>query len=100
MKKVMEDTAAVVLVSKPDASLSCCKNYRALNDITMKDSYLLPWIDYTFDLLVGVKWFSALAMKLGYHQLNVAMEDKKKTPFFLRPRAMAVYAKRQPRSNG
>ena len=67
MEKVMEDlrqqglierssspwTSAVVLVKKKDGSLRCCIDYRALNDITIKNSYPVPRTDDTFDALVG-----------------------------------------------
>lgn len=66
---------------KEDGSLRCCIDYRALNDITVKDSHLLPRMDSTLDALIGAKWFSMLGVKSGYHQVKMAEENKEKTAF-------------------
>ena len=45
--------SAVVLVWKKDGGLRFCIELRKLNNQTVKDAYLLPWIDETLDSLQG-----------------------------------------------
>ena len=46
--------SAVVLVQKKDGGLRFCIDLRKLNEQTIKDAYLLPWIDKTLDRLQGL----------------------------------------------
>ncbi|GBO11904.1 Retrovirus-related Pol polyprotein from transposon 297 [Araneus ventricosus] len=71
----------IVLVKKKDGSTRFCVDYRKLNNITIKNSYHLPRIDYTLDALNGSQWFSTLDLKSGYGQVEIQPEDKEKTAF-------------------
>ena len=64
-------SSAVVLVKNKVGSTRFCLDYRKLNDVTKKDSYLLPR-----------KWFSTLHLQSGYWQVEIAEENKEKTAFF------------------
>jgi hypothetical protein len=59
-------------------------NYHALNEVTIKNKYLLPRIDDLFDQLHGACVFSKIDHRLGYHQLKVRECDIPKTAFILR----------------
>jgi hypothetical protein len=59
-------------------------DYRTLNEVTVKNKYLLPMIDDLFDQLCGACVFSKIDFRSGYHQLKVRECDIPKTAFILR----------------
>jgi hypothetical protein len=56
--------APVLFVKKKDGSMRMCVDYRALNEITIKNKYPLPRIDDLFDQLKGAKYFSKIAQPM------------------------------------
>jgi hypothetical protein len=59
-------------------------DYRALNEVTVKNKYPLPRIDDLFDQLHGLCVFSKIDLQSEYHQLKVQECDIPKTTFILR----------------
>ena len=56
-------------------------DYRALNAITIKNKYLLPWVDELFDQLHGASYFMKIDLRSGYHQVRIRIADIPKTTF-------------------
>ena len=70
-----------MFVKKNDGTLRLCIDYRQLNKATIRNKYLLPRIDDLFDQLQGVKRFSKIDLRSGYHQFKIRREDVPKTAF-------------------
>jgi hypothetical protein len=62
--------APVLFVMKVETKRMCI-DYRALNEVTIKNKYPLPRIEDLFDQLRGVGVFSKIDLRLGYHQLRI-----------------------------
>jgi len=56
-------------------------DYRALNDVTIKNKYPLPRIEDLFDQMRGAKVFSKIDLRSCYHQLRIRQEGIPKTAF-------------------
>ena len=56
-------------------------DYRALNNITVRNRYPIPRIDDLLDQLKGAKYFSKIDLKFGYHQVPIEPSDVRKTSF-------------------
>ena len=57
----------ILLVKKKDGSMRMCIDYMSLNQITIKNKYLMPHIDELFDQLKVAKYFSKIDYRSGYH---------------------------------
>ena len=71
-----------VLVRKKDGTVRWCVDYRALNNITVKDAFPLPRISECIDALHGSTLWSTLDLQSGYWQVELdSEEDMAKTAF-------------------
>jgi hypothetical protein len=73
--------APILFVKKKDGTMRMCVDYRALNNVTIKNSYPLPRVDELFDRLQGAKYFSKIDLRSGYHQIRIDPSDVPKTAF-------------------
>ena len=54
-------------MEKKDGTKRMCIDYRALNEVSVKNKYPLPRIKDLFDQLRGVSVFSKIDLRSGYH---------------------------------
>jgi hypothetical protein len=58
-----------------------CVDYRSLNDVIVKNKYLLPRIEDLFDRMRDDRVFSKIDLRSGYHQMKIRPSDNSKTDF-------------------
>ncbi|PIK45086.1 putative transposon Ty3-I Gag-Pol polyprotein [Apostichopus japonicus] len=85
-KKIIKKSSSpyaspIVLVRKKFGGIRLCIDYRKINEITLKDSFPLPRIEETLEVLGGAKFFSSLDLAHGYFQVAMKEEDIPKTAF-------------------
>lgn len=74
-------SSPVVMVKKKDGTWRFCVDYWKLNALTHQDTYPLPRIDETLDMLSGATYFTTLDLASGYWQVEVEEHNKEKTAF-------------------
>ena len=70
-------SSLVILGKKKNGGWHFCVDYRALNQITIPNKFLILVIDDMLDELGEARIFSKLDLKFDYHQICIRDEDVK-----------------------
>ena len=73
--------APILFDKKPDGSFRLCVDYWGLNNITIKNQYLLLLVGESLDRLGRTKQFIQLDLTGVYHQMRIKEGDIWKTAF-------------------
>lgn len=73
--------APILFVKKKNGDLRLCVDYRALNNITIKNRYPLPLIPEALDRLRGAKVFTKMDLRGAYNLVRIKEGDEWKTAF-------------------
>ena len=71
----------VVIVHKKTGEICLCVDFRALNAITICDSFPLPQIKEALQAVKAAVWFTSFDLAQGYLQLAMDEADIHKTAF-------------------
>ena len=71
----------VVIVHKKTSEIHLCVNFRRLNAISIRDSFPLPRVEETLQVVQAAVWFSSFDLAQGYLQMAIEEEDILKTTF-------------------
>lgn len=70
-----------LIVKKKDGSPRVVIDFRALNEVTIKNKYPLPLMDELFDRTYGARFFTSIDLRNGFHQIAIQKQDREKTAF-------------------
>jgi hypothetical protein len=76
--------APILFAKKKDGTLRLCVDYRGLNEITIKNRYLLPLILESLERLAKAKWYTKLDIREAYYRICIRASNEWKTAFWTR----------------
>lgn len=78
----------IVLVRKPTGNYRFCIDFRMVNQVTLRDSYPLPFVSATLDKLRDAKFLTTLDIKSAYFQIPLAEASRPITAFVVPNRGL------------
>ena len=76
--------ALILFDKKSDGNLCLCIDYQGLNNLTIKNRYLLLLISKSLNRLGRAKRFTQLDLTSAYHCIRIKEDDERKTAFRIR----------------
>ncbi|PAV73798.1 hypothetical protein WR25_20102 [Diploscapter pachys] len=74
-------SSPIVLVKKKDNSIRFTTDFRALNNVTRKEIYLIPSIKEIIDTAGGKKYYTNIDLASGFYQILLREKDRPLTAF-------------------
>ncbi len=71
----------ILFIKKKKSIWWMCIDYKVLNNITVKNEYLLSWIQKCLDWIDKAQYLIKLNLTLSYYQVYIIKNDIKKTVF-------------------
>ncbi|KAA3488456.1 reverse transcriptase [Gossypium australe] len=71
--------ASPIVMVKKNGSWRLCVDYKQINQLTIKDKFLIPIIDELLDELSHARVFFKLSLRSRYHQIRINDTDIDKT---------------------
>lgn len=78
----------MVSVRKANGKIRLCLDSRKLNEVTVKDSYPMPYMTRILGNLRGTRYLSKIDLKDAYWQIPLSTDSKEKTAFTIPGRGL------------
>uniref|UniRef100_A0A7G3ANC8 RNA-directed DNA polymerase n=1 Tax=Lutzomyia longipalpis TaxID=7200 RepID=A0A7G3ANC8_LUTLO len=85
--------SAMTVTTKANGKIRLCLDARALNKVTVKDTYPMPHLENILSNLGGTKYLSAIDLSDAYWQVPLDEEAQAKTAFALIGRPLFMFAR-------
>lgn len=86
-------SSPVVLIKKKDGTYPFCIDFRALNQVTKRDAYAIPYISMILDRLRNARFLSSIDLKSAYWQIPLDSASKEKTSFTVPGRGLFQFTR-------